>query len=355
MEWNAKRNVINTIVECGGKVFGGAVRDTILHNKNAARFYEAFEKEHACKPTLVEYADETCFPEYANRCVIPVDIDATIEADKVDKLITALVNKNFSIRRRFSRDAKSYLPSLEVAEGDVKHNRYLITPIRPQLASIMTREFLNNIPLVLHSQIKHRQEIQELMTKLVNETIGTAPAAFVLDLMVTSPECTKEAPFGALDFECNGLVIDKNGIRMSECLSEGIFESVAKWDKTCDIIKDIIERRAVWCGSFAQEYRIKHMHAKGWTIGGFHFIKCVKEKYDGYCLICHDECDEKHYKRTCCDARYHARCLVNVLGRPRTRHECPMCKQIVSNDVKINSDFTLLRSLTDVEEDDESP
>jgi hypothetical protein len=353
MEWNVKVEVIKTVMECGGKVFGGAVRDMILHNKSASRFYEA----HADKPSQELYADKEYYPEFADRLVIPVDIDATIDCDNLDKFISNLVNKNYSIKRIFSRDAKSYLPSLEVDEGEVRHNRYKVTPVKPQLASILTRELLSRIPREIKMLLSRKHEIHGMLDDVITEIVGPCPEPFLMDVMVTDPtKDTMEAPFGGLDFECNGLILDGGNIRMSDCLLQQLrtkyergYEAVSKWDKTTQIMEDIVARRAVWCGGFAQEYRIKHMQDKNWTITGFNLIKRMDDAYDGHCIICHDDCKEQHYKRTCCDARYHPKCLINTLSRPRTRVECPMCKKHFRHEINLDSDFVLLRGITEEE------
>jgi hypothetical protein len=47
---------------------------------------------------------------------------------------------------------------------------------------------------------------------------------------------------------------------------------------------------------------------------------------DEVCVICLDECDGWHVKRSCCNARYHRGCYANVRAHPTSRR-CPMCRQ----------------------------
>jgi hypothetical protein len=76
------RLLINKIIQHEGAVFGGAVRDHILHRYHADQFYKKYD--------AALYNDPKVAPELSERFLVPKDIDFMIKIEKVDDFMKTL-------------------------------------------------------------------------------------------------------------------------------------------------------------------------------------------------------------------------------------------------------------------------
>jgi hypothetical protein len=347
MEWKAKKAVMETIIGMNGTIFGGAVRDWYIHDYYATKYYEAHaaneahaeieahaETEAHAADAAQDYDNPSVMPELKDRMVIPNDIDAVLPESKLIALIKSLRKQGFYLSTQFHRDAKRYLPHLRVAEGDVAHRRIKIHYFQKECVFHQLRQAF---PAAV-SQEPAFENLLRATAQRAEEMMGTESYSFILDLMMPKEGLLLDAPFGGLDFECNGLLLDKNGMRLSSSLSGVFYYGPLGYDQYYNkILRDIRDRRAAFpIGGEVSVYRVGKMIERGWVITNFHTVEYKKDPaYDGYCIICHDELQENHYKMRCCDARFHTRCLLEALKQGHqasltTTGKCLMCKHLRS-------------------------
>ena len=275
-------------------------------------------------------------PETLDRLLVPFDIDAFISAANFQKMVDDLVALNISFDIDFWRDPSRYFPNTTVQPDQVKH--YCIT-LKPFSKDITTK-IMSALPSSVLNMPIFGNLLQEFTEKLSENMFEVK-----LDLMVisNSDAFTLDAPFGELDFECNGLIMDARGIRLSDHMLKNVKNPIARQRDLARIMDDILKKKAVMCSN-ATTARIDKMVSKGWSVQSEN-IQLVLESYTaevaessassddgssmsgGHCLICHDDCNEEHYKLKCCDARYHPGCMLTCWENcVVTKSRCPMCR-----------------------------
>lgn len=333
-KWKCFTQVVDTIVDLDGKIFGGAVRDILARDMAAVQFYEETDRFDA----IGKYTDPEFHPETKDRMLIPSDIDACIHASQNAKLIKILKDKNFKVATLFQRDAKRYIPHLQLQEGEVTHYRLKVTP-RLNLQSVMPQGVKSLISSVL-SQINTR--LSE-----ISEELG----CIYIDLMVEKRRNIMDPPYGGLDYECNGLIMDNGGVRLSDLLRNRLTMSFGSSGRKYDplflqkvllrIQEDIRNKKAVRYSVLPENTpdnrRVEKMIAKGYSIK-LEIIDTVEVSTSSQepdtCIICHDELTEgTHHKLGCCNARYHPQCLVQMNNVGPTAYnitgKCVMCRQTI--------------------------
>ena len=350
VEWKMKKAMMVDIIANNGYIFGGAVRDWHLHEKGATAFYRAHVgkgKTNAQVDAL--YNDEEYMPEFGHRMVVPVDIDACIPSAYLDGLLKSWKEKRFNVVRIFSHDPAEYIPGIELQPGEVEHMRFKV---------FMAPKIFTMFPTPL------AQELDQMLVafaKQVEDKIQGSLKPFTIDLMVVKGQLQGlEAPFGNLDFECNGLIASKEGIKLSKHVCGG-FDPMHYNGERNRILDDIMGKKAVLARHCTHEEddrniqaRVKKMLQKGWTIVGFKSVDYVCGSSDGekaiadedelgHCIVCHDDIPKNnHYKMACCNGRFHLRCLVQAMttgvSAMASTEECLMCKRHMwepSSDLKV--------------------
>ena len=337
MKWKVTSHIMGKIIECGGKVFGGAVRDSIIHNVAAEKFYEIPCNNYS-------YDDKTAHTHLSGRFVIPKDIDAVIHTslfkpliDELKKMYTITTSTGDSVEYFFDEeDEASDAPNTPLSE--MTHHRMVLTPINKTDLKIFLKKM---IPVELWG---------DLCTDVMDAINTVHTPSIKIDLFEVRV-ANVEPPFGHLDFECNGLVMDKHGVRLSNILVEEAIHYAHRYNpaKTMGmlsrIVSDINNMRAVPVakdGSTA-EHRYKKMHLEGWAIvREFDEFEVVTEDYSGHCIICMCSVPSNHYKAMCCDARYHEGCLRQALtigsAAMTVTTECIMCRTHIpgaSDDLRV--------------------
>lgn len=328
VEWKIKRKIMDVIVKSGGTVFGGAVRDMVLHDSHATEFYKRTKLTHA--ELEAAYNDPLYMPEYNGRYVIPDDIDACLHIDHLENVLAQLKAQHLNIHLSFSRDPTEYFPTMNIEPGTVRHDRYIVKLFKPF-------KLMKSIYDMLASPLFNAvaSEVQCLTRKIIGLS-----CTIKLDFMISTVPLhlqQPEPPFGFVDFDCNALLYTKNGITLSQKLwPTSTFDPYAKTMKMIEIFKDIEARRAVMC-IFAkpQDYRIRKMMRKGWEIGSDAITQLKDKTYDGHCLICQGDLNNStQYKLKCCDARYHINCMRDAFGigvaAMASTGRCVMCQKTIS-------------------------
>lgn len=166
-KYKMMRKLQTIVLELGGCIFGGYVRDMLIHDHYSAKYYKKFgSSDH--------YSDEIFDEETKGRLVIPQDMDCLFkgyEYEEIPRLCDALENNGFYTCFR-------------------KHSSYEIFPgVKKQTISVS----------VLNAELFGLKGIKVKMDLLFSENGDSKP------------------PFGKLDMLCNALVLTNDeGIKLSD-------------------------------------------------------------------------------------------------------------------------------------------
>lgn len=275
-EWKCFKTVLRTCINYNGIVFGGAVRDTMLHNMHSREF----QKKHS----MSEYDQVDISPETIGRLVVPKDIDCLISDKDSFKLIEQLTRQY-------------HVKACEVSSIYLKKQ--------------------NN---------KNYKHIK--MSIFMKEKI------YVLVDLIIQHSGDLHMPNMDLDFDVNGLVMTTNGIGLNEYLSykynDNATNVIHNADILCEVLDNIRYKKAIMVYMCPMNRYIK-MSNYGWNI---HFVSRVfnyyiKELYEGDCIICKDKIPEDmccvNYKKCRCDLRICLKCAITHQDR---LDKCPLCTEL---------------------------
>ena len=125
-EWTLKKLVVDTIIEAGGTIFGGAVRDMYLHDIHANTFYSTYKNTGRHMIDYLKYQDKSYLPNTLGRLEIPNDIDGCISTTNIKTLFELCKLKNIHLSKRFERDPEAYIPNTVIVPGQVIHYGYTV-------------------------------------------------------------------------------------------------------------------------------------------------------------------------------------------------------------------------------------
>jgi hypothetical protein len=236
------KSIAQKILHFSGIIYGGYVRDVaVLHNEAATKFYEMAEDKR-------RYGDKSYLPEYKDRLLIPNDIDTMISKSDYDKLIVEL-SKDYTIKTITHRIPNKYFLS-EINNEDIKLEKICIsTP--------GVKDLIKLFPQSINP------------CTFLKKIFNSARFSIIIDFMIIYKNKNYFPPFGtSLDFECNGLYMDKQGIHLMPIIKTGkIEDDIIKFSK---IIKDIKNHTAVaLCSKDTHKYRYIKMKQNEWTIIDF--------------------------------------------------------------------------------------
>lgn len=349
LSWKVKKEVGAVVLETGGTIFGGYVRDSILHDHYAQLYYEnATPKEEVDK----RYNDPSFYPEYKDRTILPDDIDCYFPTYNHLKQFEAyLLQHKFCFKRLFTRtDASEYIPRLSKLKNMLSHIRYKISIVNPNKLSLIRMLMIQNIPASARGEVI--DDISAMLDELASKLVDI-PSVQVDALIAADPGIILSPPFGELDFECNGLVLTKQGLSLADDLKEKQTPNafIADINKLAKVHAAILKKEArLVQGNLTDKYRVTKMKVKGWTISHDDFssiLKCLPEETDTpTCIICHSSCQTNCLKLNCCAARYHSQCLIEAATKGTAAmaitKTCIMCKRHVNN---IKNDISILQTL----------
>lgn len=276
--------VAELAVKKGGTVFGGFLRDFIFHEHMTKKFHEEGNDNK-------EYLNPEVSPDtFYGRTLIPTDIDIhfkTVEEfSEFKKMLREMSFDLFEKRRRFGYSRICFTLHLRLAL-----NIYGVQ-------GTFARRVLNN----------HVKDLDRIVPG----------STFSVDVVVDN---TSFPPFADnLDFMCNGLIMDSNGINLCNQLSSEL-SAIGKFRLLHNIMDDIVKKKA-YIENFTC-HRWKKMDEKGtWEIlGNKQLVNKVFQNEN--CIICYE--GGANYKLTCCNAFYHFDCLKKTLERDCS--SCAHCRQ----------------------------
>jgi hypothetical protein len=310
LEWVLKKKIADAVTEVGGTLFGGYVRDAIIHDHGAKEFYTY--KADAKKEGLLYRCDGHHHQSFKSRTTVPNDIDCVLDSEDMEKtLFATLQSTRLDVHRVFNRPcAKAYLPRLRVEDGAIGHIRYRIRicpadDSRADLESKLKEYFgPDDIYPFFNSAINKFFRATDVQTKLM-------PTVRVDVLFFRTPQQLLP-PFGVPDFECNSLYMTPDGVIHAQ--DNGATER--------RVIDDILHFRAVQYDDEVDVYRVEKMIAKQWKIvPKYKHIVAVWTFLCGGkpCAMCHEALTPDYFERKdyfrlkCCEALYHTKCLREAI------------------------------------------
>jgi hypothetical protein len=337
MHWLLIKSFIEVVVLSGGVVFGGAVRDWILHDHFSKLFYRYFwaHPDHATNGVRVvneKFQDKTFHPESIDRLTIPRDVDMVIRKSMFSKLTDKLQEKGFYLQRiHMEQPVDEYLVSKTgIPAGSIKHERYFVDAVNPAFDNVVKGQFADAI----------RHDVGDLINKLF---FTLRLQRFAADVIVIDDDnCNISiGPVGRIDFDVNSLVWDANGVHTSSLYMKKKTPLQTHTHLT-EIIDNIIQKRAIIMLSPFQDQlqqidrRVRKLLSKGWSMNLASYldtvtVECDRELYTGVCLCCQapfSEFDRKYFKMRCCDARCHsASCMLQIIkNHCKVKGTCPLCR-----------------------------
>jgi hypothetical protein len=283
IKWKFMKKVEKIIQDCEGIIFGGYVRDKIIHDHYATEFYKKTSNSN------IYYNDTEYDPENKLRLIIPNDIDCFLKTNKLAIFKSKLAENmiNISIIQS-SKNAKFYIKDLN---EDIMHTKWKLNiAINPLLNSL-----INTHTYDIYIDIMHRDN-----TKL-------------------------EPPFGLIDFESNSLILTANNeYKLTKLLAEHLTPK-DKLSELNRIMDDIIKKKTRILYVNTPDYRIENLVNKGWIIESANFTR-LKDNKENICFIClEDLTNDNHIKFNCCNGRMHSKkCSEDVILNGVS--SCPMCR-----------------------------
>lgn len=307
-KWLNYKHIGKIITEkCDGIIFGGYVRDSILHDYYASQFY----KNHTGFSSTeldIKYIDIEYNIETINRLLLPSDIDIYLPNNNFKQLVMELLNNNYSIHKKIIRKGSQYFNNFDI---DIAEKlTHIILYIKPSLSKVY--EILSQI-------ILNTDEIKSILKKMKKEL-------FIIKLDIFLSENKLNDPFlGEIDFECNSLYLTKYGISISNKLTQSL-TFLEKNNKLQDIINNIIQKKAIWINPCVK--RIYKMFIKEWNIDHtkvyLYHNEEITEK--NICLICQEEIDFLSFKMKCCNGYMHINCFLQLLNSEKS-NKCIHCNK----------------------------
>jgi hypothetical protein len=286
---------------CNGIIFGGFVRDMIIHDHFAQAYYEYADRK---EELLDQYSNKDHHPEsWPMRTHQPEDIDIALTTENYNEFKKLLETNGYKFK--------------------VKHND-LTHPYRVHLANHDMKIDTLTVSVKVHHLLASYTNITQTMPSIKIDVIFKDSFDPVKDRF----------PIGKVDFECNALVI-KNGSIDLQGLNNYQKDPFNKLRKINDIVDDIIKFRAIPINP--EEHRIDKMISKGFHIVD-RFIEILPskevDKYEGQCITCCSKF-KKHdivLKNRCCDGHYHLACYKDICSNARNKydniHYCVMCRAL---------------------------
>ena len=287
VEYKMKKDIAALVLKCDGTLFGGYVRDTILHNFWADKFYDTPGVDTS------RYHDLTYLPETKDRLVVGSDIDVMIHSDKVTDFFSELTKNQYTIVKHKS-STLGYTFKDDARLMGVKHDKIIVAPSVHPLMKSLTPIITVEIDLV------HSNNYTE-------------------DMM-------------SLDFQCNGVIITSNGDFSIHPALVSNNDPFVKKRMLDHIMSDISNRIAVKVNQ-VMPYRVDKMLKKGWILKG-EYLEAQKYTSDGteHCALCLDAFKNNVAVRgLCCKGRLHQKCFKKLIQHDRT--SCIYCCAYMDTEV----------------------
>lgn len=303
-------SVADCVLDNGAVIFGGYLRDIILHNHAAQAFYRATEKL-SDQETRAKYNDPTFMPENADRCLLANDIDCFTSTANIPKLEKALKTAGFHVGLKENKELHNYQIVSEGMKLTTVHVSLAMTPVMRKLGI---------------------QGLRGLRVKL--------------DIVHCDNISDKEPPFSEVDYECNAFIMDESRqLRLSNSVfnrcDRSRVDPLRRLAYMNEVIERLVEKRCIAVGDNVAPWRTSKMVDKGFEVLGkdmkFKVTSPPSGDDDTMCALCLDKVCYEVLKRKCCSATYHTKCFRQLVCNENFKWSCPQCRDnICPYEVKRN-------------------
>jgi len=298
----------------GGTIYGGYVRDYIISD----HYSSLYKNDHTYDVDCIDmgkFWDKNYHPQTISRLLLPVDMDVCFNKVDAEQFIEILRNMS-----EFQN----------VIEIDITHNAVYYSPFIESIKKITLTMIVGAIPFMSDGKIVYLN----------------------IDVVVPKHFITMQPPFKNLDMLCNGFVMTKSGVSLSNNTGTVIddYSIYEKSSVVLNIIKDLIEFKTYLCFQFATHEwslnlmamkRIEKMHNKGlgWKFLNMPFKTEIYKQCDTSildCCICCDDFTENDYvaktelkikDENITSSAMHYDCCIKYL-----KHQCRECKDLILED-----------------------
>jgi hypothetical protein len=292
-EWTSYSNVHNLLLMNGGIIFGGAIRDTILHKFHATEFYKQRDEYLKINPNGVfDYDDKEISLNTLGRFTIPTDIDVFVYEDHYNFIISKL-QKRYAIKITTIKDLQ-----------------YTIKDLEPHIYKLYKIEVF-----IIYQNVK--------------------PQVVKIDMIVCPNDRDRPFPLVDVDFNVNALF---------QSLEKGIYVSPMfckhNHDRTMllyNIMNDIKHKIARGVVINVSGYRIAKLIAKNWDVNIkfniYRFHECSTIDDEDSCTICTINKKEFSYcvNFMNCNCKSII-CMTCIQENSDKIDKCPTCRSDIDSD-----------------------
>ena len=121
--WQFMSVVRDVVLDMDGFIFGGFVRDSIIHDHFASKYYEV--ALHGGNKSL--YNNPLFMPDTWDRTTMPSDLDCFMTEVDFTDMLKAFARKRILAKVLFIRDPRNYVSNIEGNDTSLKHIRLAVT------------------------------------------------------------------------------------------------------------------------------------------------------------------------------------------------------------------------------------
>jgi hypothetical protein len=245
--------IADAVIQHGGMIYGGFVRDKVIHDYYASIFFDSHNN--------YKYSDPTNDSDSKLRLLIPNDIDMFLKGDI------------FAVERFFDNLQTSGFSCSQIVKDESDYRKVA------NINHLRTNVFFTHYDIMGMKKISIR-----------------------LDMMYGNVS-NAEPPFGITDMRCNQLILDINGVRLSNHLERNYekptIEIIMKNKRLeADIINNMLELKTDACfitddgliETNVKKLRLKRimaMQERGWTIENITCYTLIRDfSSNERCPIC---------------------------------------------------------------------
>lgn len=291
------KTIRDNLLDADGIIFGGAVRDMLIHDNAAKSFY-------ATNYLDKDYADAAVHPESADRLLVPNNINVVFyTAADFDNFHKNLKASGLQVIGASTPEVSEHESSDALLPFGWYHAKAVIGFSLPEVL----QAHISNLPTFSMDIIR-------------------AP----YDILSSSKRPLP--PFATPDFSCNALALFRVGGNDIITINESVYKA-ANLISPCEYALSIIQfqvlpKKAHYLSDTMQVERVKKIMAKGFSMESrlVIFYSKTDKLLDGdICLICHDALLESsgYAQLRCCQGKYHAKCIGIVMNQCT---KCPQCR-----------------------------
>ena len=292
-KWKMVKRVVSMCHDYNGTIFGGAARDSYIHDDDARKF---------CQKYGIEQYNNVEITEFPGRFVVPNDVDCIMLARDSVRLMKR-IQRHFHVRDTLNVDAH-YMSGLDMPPGHYRFHRYSIVDLKQE-------------PIVLQLDMIVQVEGDELICPIKNYDMDVNALWWTREEMIVHSRQIDSV--GGLN-HIHGM---PTSLRNSIIYST-LFENIRMKKATCT--------------SQCSSGRISKMKKKGWEVNyTYETIRISNAPYDGVCVVCQDTIEGDHSTFECKCAHI---CMVCLRKHHTSILRCTICKteveqEALSNEVRI--------------------